>query len=59
MAFEILDIIHATSKIFGSLKKLELIDFVDEKDRLFRKPKARQSFVGNVLHREKKERKNG
>lgn len=52
-------IIHATSHNFGGLKQIKLINVVGKKQRLVRRPRARQYFSNGVLHREEDERKVG
>jgi hypothetical protein len=51
------EVIHATSETFGDLKKIRLIEVVDRHGAIYRKPKPRQYFIKDVLHREEKERK--
>ncbi|RUP48010.1 bacterial low temperature requirement A protein-domain-containing protein [Jimgerdemannia flammicorona] len=51
--------IHATIHTFGHIRKLEIIPDEDEHqyDRLIRRPKTRQYFKGDTLHRGAEERR--
>jgi Bacterial low temperature requirement A protein (LtrA) len=51
-------VLHVTSETFGAIQKLKVIH-IKRKPVLFRRPKVRQYFLDDVLHRAGEERKVG